>query len=59
MRANCCLEPQQPEQHSVLSQAVGDVLEWRSNPNIKAYRIRNKFLSNNFLQGITEDFMSV
>ena len=59
MRANCCLQPSSPESREVLSQAVGDVNEWRNNPNLKAYRIRHKFLSNNFLQGVTEDFMSV
>jgi len=41
-----------------MSQAVGDVSEWRKNPYLKAYRIRNKFLSNKFMQGVTEDFMS-
>jgi hypothetical protein len=37
---------------------VGNISEWRSNPYVKAYRIRNKFLSNNFMQAVTEDFMS-
>ena len=27
-------------------------------PSRKAFRIRLKFLTNNFLQGVTEDFMS-
>ena len=38
--------------------AVGDGTDYINNPTSKAHRIRYKFLSNNFLQGVNEDFMS-
>ena len=41
-----------------MSRAVGDGTEYYHNPSHKAFRIRLKFLNNNFLQGVTEDFMS-
>lgn len=59
VRANCCLLPQNPEDFNVLSKAVGDGSEYYKMPYQKAFRIRHKFLSNNFLQGVTEDFMAI
>ena len=59
VRANCCLLPQNPEDINVLSKAVGDGSEYFTTPHSKAYRIRLKFLNNNFMQGVTEDFMAI
>ena len=41
-----------------MKRAVGDGSEYFQMPSRKAFRIRLKFLTNNFLQGVTEDFMS-
>ena len=57
VRANCCLQPQNPEELRIMQKAVGSHVDYFSNPT-KAMRIRLKFLHNNFLQGVTEDFMS-
>ena len=59
VRANCCLEPQNPESIHVLSSVVGDGSEYFDDPSTKSFRIRLKFLNNNFLQGVTEDFMAI
>ena len=58
VRANCCLLPQNPESTRIMAKAVGNFDEYVKNPT-KAMRIRVKFMQNNFLQGVTEDFMSV
>lgn len=42
-----------------MKKAVGDGSEYLKMPSRKAFRIRLKFLHNNFLQGVTEDFMSI
>jgi hypothetical protein len=41
-----------------MEKAVGNYDEYTKNPT-KAMRIRVKFFRNNFLQGVSEDFMSV
>ena len=38
---------------------MGDGSEYFDNPSSKAFRVRLKFLNNNFLQGATEDFMAI
>ena len=38
---------------------MGDGSEYFDNPSSKAFRVRLKFLNNNFLQGVTEDFMAI
>ena len=43
----------------MMMKVVGDGTDYYQSPNKKAFRIRLKFLNNNFLQGVTEDFMSV
>ena len=58
VRAKCCLQPQNPERMNVMMRAVGDGSDYMQFPKWKAARIRYKFLSNNFLQGVNEDFMS-
>ena len=59
VRAKCCLANQHPEQHSVIQRAVGDSsADYVRSPGRKAFRIRLKFLQNQFLQDTTEDFMS-
>jgi hypothetical protein len=58
-RAGCCLQPNEPEPVSVLRNAVGDGSDYMRNPDSKAHKIRNKFLQQNFLQSVTEDFMLV
>ena len=57
-RANCCLQPKYPERFDVMAKAVGDGSEYFQNPTSRAHYIRYKFLQNNFLQGVQEDFMS-
>ena len=41
-----------------MEKAVGSHADYFTNPT-KAMRVRLKFLHNNFLQGVTEDFMSI
>ena len=43
----------------MMRKVVGDGSDYYQSPHKKAFRIRLKFLNNNFLQGVTEDFMSV
>ena len=52
VRANCCLQNVNPEQFEVMQRAVGDGSEYMKHPNKKAFRIRLKFLNNNFLQNV-------
>ena len=59
VRANCCLLPSRPEKFETLVQAVGDGSDLFRDPSSKISRIRLKFLNNNFLQDVTEDFMLV
>lgn len=58
-RAKCCLKPQNPEARSTLENAVGDGSDYYYRPSHKASKVRYKFLQNNFLQNVTEDFMSI
>jgi len=48
-RANCCLQPENPEQTEVLKRAVGDGSEYLSKPAANAHRIRLKLLNNKFM----------
>ena len=43
VRANCCLQPQNPESTRIMEKAVGNYDEYAKNPT-KAMRIRVKFL---------------
>lgn len=58
-RANCCLMPNAPENYDVMKMAVGDGSEYIVHPKSKVFRIRRKFFALNFLQSVTEDFMSI
>ena len=49
VRAGCCLKPKNPEQFEVMKKAVGDGSEYFQMPIKKAFRIRLKFLNNNFI----------
>ena len=49
VRTNCCLKPQNPEEFEVMKRAVGDGSEYFQMPSKKAFRIRLKFLNNNFI----------
>ena len=59
IRANCCLKPAHPEPYDVMQRAVGDTSELTRKPFRKSLRIRRKFLNNQFLQNINEDFMKM
>ena len=59
VRAGCCLTNQYPERFETLVNAVGDGTDLFRDPSSKISRIRLKFLQNNFLQTVTEDFMLV